>query len=109
MTHSRLAPRFLQDDQDSPFVEALARGRDGRLPSPLTGRQTEVMSLVAYGHSNKEIATSLGISEQTVKNHVNGVLCRLAVPNRTMAAIVALLSGWLAPVWDPPRHQAGRG
>ena len=56
----------------------------------LTSRETEVLKLIATGHSNKEIAAQLYISERTVKNHVNSILRSLDLRDRTQAAIFAL-------------------
>ena len=64
-------------------------------PSPppelaeLTPREREVLSLIAQGCNNREIAQSLFISERTVKNHVNSILHRLNLRDRTQAAIWA--------------------
>ena len=65
-----------------------------RLSSPqLSGREQEVLRLIASGKSNLEIATDLGITEGTVKFHVNNLLSKLNVSDRTRAAIVALKRG----------------
>lgn len=55
----------------------------------LTGRERQVLKLIAEGASNREIASSLSISEGTVKNHVASILGRLNLRDRTQAAIVA--------------------
>jgi len=52
----------------------------------LTHREDEVMKLVIEGEGNKEIAYRLGISEQTVKNHVSVIMQKLCAKNRTHAA-----------------------
>ena len=59
----------------------------------LTAREREVLSLVAAGASNREIAEALYISERTVKNHITHILSQLDVRDRTQAAI--LVSGFL--------------
>lgn len=65
-----------------------------RLSSPqLSDREQEVLRLVASGKNNLEIATALGITEGTVKFHVNNLLSKLKVSDRTRAAIVALKRG----------------
>jgi DNA-binding NarL/FixJ family response regulator len=61
---------------------------------PLSNREMEVLSLLTRGMSNKEIANSLGISHQTVKNHVTAILRKLGVEDRTQAAVYALRRGW---------------
>ena len=55
----------------------------------LTTREQEVLQLIATGHSNKEIASQLYITERTVKNHVNSILRTLNLRDRTQAAIFA--------------------
>ena len=55
----------------------------------LTPREQEVLQLIAAGQSNREIAAALFISERTVKNHVNSILRRLDLRDRTQAAILA--------------------
>ena len=56
----------------------------------LTSREREVLILIAEGQSNKEIASRLGISQQTVKNHMTSILKKLNVQDRTQAAVTAL-------------------
>ncbi len=63
--------------------------------SPLSSREMEILELVIRGMSNKEIAYHLGISHQTVKNHMTSILSKLGVADRTQAAIYALRHGWV--------------
>jgi DNA-binding NarL/FixJ family response regulator len=63
----------------------------------LTERETEVLRLLAQGLSNKEIAQSLSVGEQTVKTHVSHILEKLAVPSRTQAALYAMRTGLVPP------------
>ncbi|HMO56480.1 MAG TPA: response regulator transcription factor [Roseiflexaceae bacterium] len=63
--------------------------------SPLSPRELEVLELIAAGHTNKEIAASLDISNQTVKNHVSSILRKLAVNDRTQAVVYAMRRGWI--------------
>jgi two-component system response regulator DegU len=62
---------------------------------PLSKREMEVLAELTKGMSNKEIATELGISHQTVKNHVTSILRKLGVEDRTQATLYALKRGWV--------------
>lgn len=62
---------------------------------PLSQREMEVLSCVVDGKSNKEIAGLLGISHQTVKNHITSILRKFAVEDRTQAVVYALKHGWV--------------
>jgi NarL family two-component system response regulator LiaR len=62
-------------------------------PEPLTGREVEVLRLVAQGLSNQQIAERLVISEWTVRKHVHNILGKLHLANRTQAALFALREG----------------
>ncbi len=70
------------DDPDEMFI-------------PLSPRETEILEHVTSGMSNKEIAYKLGISHQTVKNHMTAILRKLRVDDRTQAAVYALRRGWV--------------
>jgi DNA-binding NarL/FixJ family response regulator len=65
------------------------------LVAPLSAREIEVLDLAARGNSNKIIARKLGISDQTVKNHVSAILRKLEVNDRTEAVVYALKNGWI--------------
>lgn len=62
---------------------------------PLSPREMEILQFVTQGKSNKEIAQALGISHQTVKNHMTSILKKLDVRDRTQAAVYALRRGWV--------------
>lgn len=62
---------------------------------PLSDREMEVLGCVVRGMSNKEIASLLGISHQTVKNHVTAILRKFGVEDRTQAVVYALKRGWV--------------
>ncbi len=62
---------------------------------PLTAREMHVLSLLAEGLTNKAIAQRLGISDHTVKFHVNAVLSKLGAQSRTEAVVRAARLGWL--------------
>jgi NarL family two-component system response regulator LiaR len=75
-------------------VRELNQGSD--LPptqEPLTARELEVLTLLAKGLSNEEIAARLVISERTVGTHVSNILSKLHLANRTQAALYALREG----------------
>lgn len=61
--------------------------------SELTSRELEVLKLIVKGKSNREIGTALAISEATVKSHINNILSKLGVTDRTQAATTALQRG----------------
>jgi DNA-binding NarL/FixJ family response regulator len=65
----------------------------GELEAPLTKRESEVLRQLALGLSNKEIAQALNISYETVKEHVQHILRKLGVADRTQAAVWAVRKG----------------
>ncbi len=62
----------------------------------LTERETDVLCLLAQGHSNKDIARHLHVVEDTVKSHVRHILSKLGVQSRTQAALYAMRLGWVS-------------
>ena len=68
----------------------ITRDSDKEKLESLTGREKEVLIEVANGMFNKEIATSLHISERTVKNHISNIFKKLDVSDRTQAAVFAI-------------------
>jgi Response regulator containing a CheY-like receiver domain and an HTH DNA-binding domain len=74
----------------SVVAERLAERMSG---SDLTGRELEVLQQIVAGRSNKEIGSHLNISEATVKSHINNILSKLGVSDRTQAATTALQRG----------------
>jgi DNA-binding NarL/FixJ family response regulator len=70
-------------------------GPDVPPAQPLTGRELEVLRLVAEGYSNREIAGALHLAEGTVKNHVSAVLLKLGARDRTHAVLRSLHEGLL--------------
>lgn len=83
------------DDEVSERVLLHPRGTV-ELIEPLTNRENEVMHLLASGLTNKDIAQRLGISDHTVKFHVNGILGKLGVETRTEAVVQAAKLGLVA-------------
>lgn len=102
-------PKTADVDQVVASVRAAARGesvlqpaatarllrelRRGSAPDPLgrlTPRERDVLTEVARGRSNREIARALSVSEETVKSHVSSILAKLGLADRTQAAIFGL-------------------
>jgi two-component system response regulator DevR len=73
------------------------RGRqpaEGR-PAGLNASQVAILRLISRGHSNREIAADVHLSENTVKSHIQEIFRKLGVRNRVEAAILAGKSGWI--------------
>jgi DNA-binding NarL/FixJ family response regulator len=66
------------------------------VPNPLTPRETEVLARLAMGKTNRQIATELHLSLSTVKRHLEHILSKLKVSDRTQAAVKAVEMGLLA-------------
>jgi len=71
---------------------------------PLTGRELDILRLIAQGQSNREIAEKLVIAEETVHSHVSNILNKLHLASRTQAALYALKEG-IASMDDIPDTQ----
>ncbi|MEE2034793.1 HD domain-containing phosphohydrolase [Rhodococcus chondri] len=91
MRHDAGAGRF-----DTEAVEAVLTAAGHRTkrrapwPAGLTGREVEVLRLVALGHSNRQIAAELNITHKTTRNHVEHLYTKLDVHNRTQAGLAAI-------------------
>lgn len=96
----------------SPAVTRRVIESFAKLPSPdagmtaslgeLTERETEVLTLLAQGRTNAEIAEHLIVSQATAKTHVSNVLGKLGVRDRVQAVIFAYESGLVSPEGSPP-------
>ncbi|OGN98099.1 MAG: hypothetical protein A2Y89_07340 [Chloroflexi bacterium RBG_13_51_18] len=84
----RVAEHVLQQ-----FQELSSRTEAEAFISPLTPREIEILEYIAQGYLNKQIAAELGISEQTIKNHVTSILRKLNANARTEAVVVAIKQG----------------
>jgi len=84
--HPSLGPRLRADANDSAGHET---------SEPLSGREVEVLGLVAEGASNAQIARRLALAEGTVKNHISTIMDKLAASNRTQAVALARARGLL--------------
>lgn len=91
----KVASRLLSQFRNLPQDIAAAPDEDFPLFTPLSDREIEVLERIAAGGSNKEIADTLGISTQTVKNHISSILRKLSLNDRTQAVLYALRRGWI--------------
>lgn len=87
----KVAAQVLQQFQDLSW----GRGIESFV-SPLTPRETEILTYMAKGYLNKQIADSLFISEQTIKNHITSILRKLDANARTEAVVTALKRGLIS-------------
>jgi len=78
------------------FQEPSWRSEAEDLISPLTAREKEVLQCIAGGYANKQIANEIGISEQTIKNHVTSILRKLNANARTEAVVIGLKQGLIS-------------
>ncbi len=93
LSKPQLASRVLKSFRELAVEEEESETKD--LYSPLSNREVEILDYIARGNSNKEIAKSLKISDQTVKNHITSILKKLSVNDRTAAVVHALRHGWI--------------
>jgi DNA-binding NarL/FixJ family response regulator len=63
--------------------------------APLSPRWVQILEVITGGSNNKQVAYELGISDQTVKNHMSSVLRKLSVNDRTQAVVYAIREGWI--------------
>ena len=90
---------YFQTEVLSRLVRLLGQeNRSTEQPEALTGRELDVLKLVARGATNQEIASRLSIAENTVIKHISSILGKLNLENRTQAALYAIRQG-LAPLY----------
>jgi len=92
----QLFKRFYSEELRRLQESGGSKAEEISLPSPLSARETEILNHIAGGLSNKEIAAKLGISEQTIKNHMSSILSKLKANDRTQAVVMAIHSGWIS-------------
>ena len=91
----KVASRLLSQFRNLPQDLSSTPDADFPLFTPLSDREIEVLERIAAGGSNKEIADTLKISTQTVKNHISSILRKLSLNDRTQAVLYALRRGWI--------------
>jgi two-component system, NarL family, response regulator DegU len=96
-----VAEKVLKQFQD---ISLMGRAME-TLATPLTPRELEILSYVAQGYMNKQVAYKLSISEQTIKNHLTSILRKLDANDRTQAVVMAMHYGWIpSRVEKPPQN-----
>ena len=98
---AHLIQRLAQETAASEEPRAGAGGRWAEPPDALTDRETEVLRLLAAGKTNRRIAVEMHLSLSTVKRHVERIIAKLGVSDRTQAAVKAAELGLLDPNSDP--------
>ncbi len=76
-------------------IDSVAVQPSESLMTPLTQKELDILSQMADGKMNKEIARALDISESTVKNYVSRIFRKLEVNTRTAAVMLAMSRGWI--------------
>ncbi len=92
MTRPKIAKHVLKQFQD-----VLSVGKPiEAIVAPLTRRETQILNYIAEGNTNKQIAHTLEISEQTIKSHVSAILRKLNANDRAHAVALAMRNGWIS-------------
>lgn len=91
-TRPKVAWRVLRQFQD---IAAIGMTIED-ITTPLTSKEVQILNYIAEGNTNKRIASVLGISEQTIKNHVSAILRKLNANDRAHAVFLALRNGWIS-------------
>ena len=97
LARPKVAEHVLRQFQD---IVSLGKTME-TITAPLTHRETQILSYIADGNSNKQIAHILEISEQTIKNHVSSILRKLNANDRAHAAVLAIRHGWISAEEKP--------
>lgn len=101
MSNPRLARQVLDQFRDIPAID------NPNIMTPLTRREIQILRYIADGNSNRKIAASIGISEQTIKSHVSAILRKLNANHRAHAVALAISNNWISREDEPKKfHQA---
>jgi two-component system, NarL family, response regulator DegU len=92
MARPAVAERVLRQFQEMALL-GLAREK---VVVPLTAREIQILSYIANGNTNKQVAYVLGISEQTIKNHISAILRKLNANDRAHAVAMAIRNQWVS-------------
>ncbi|MBE9512554.1 MAG: response regulator transcription factor [Chloroflexi bacterium] len=92
ITRPKVAQRVLNQFQE---MSSMGKAIE-TIVAPLTRRETQILNYVAEGNTNKQIAHTLGISEQTIKSHISAILRKLNANDRAHAVALAIRNGWIS-------------
>ena len=87
-----IAERVLRQFQEMASIGLI----NDKVAAPLTHREIQILSYIANGNTNKQVAQALGISNQTIKNHVSAILRKLNANDRAHAVALAIRNNWVA-------------
>lgn len=91
MARPAVAERVLRQFQEMASMGIVME----KVAAPLTHREIQILSYIANGNSNKQIAHALGISDQTIKNHVSAILRKLNANDRAHAVALSMQKQWI--------------
>lgn len=86
-----IAERVLKQFQEMALIGLVKE----KVAAPLTTREIQILSYIANGNTNKQVAHVLGISEQTIKNHISAILRKLNANDRAHAVALAVRNQWV--------------
>jgi DNA-binding NarL/FixJ family response regulator len=92
ITNPVIADRVITDFQKIASMGLVKKN----VAAPLTNRELQIISCIANGNTNKQVAHKLGISEQTIKNHVSAILRKMNANDRAHAVALAIRNQWVA-------------
>ncbi len=91
LTRPQIAQQVLKQFEDLSSISPHAEN----VVAVLTKREQQILKYIADGNTNKQIANTLTISEQTIKNHVSAILRKLNANDRAHAVVLAIRNGWI--------------